>query len=206
MGFYTHRIFPHILNWAMSGEGFERIRSRLLAPIQGRVLEIGVGSGLNLPHYSGQVEHLTLMDRNHAMRSLVEAQLERHRLNGDFMTAAAEALPLDDQRFDTVVCTWVLCSVDDPAAVLHEISRVLKPGGQLYLVEHGLSPSRRVQKWQARLNPVQGCIGDGCQLNRDIKGLVEQSPLQWQEYRNYYASGGPKVASYFYQGVAFKPE
>lgn len=202
MGLYSHHCFPRLLNWAMSGKGFTRIRSQLLKPVSGRVLEVGVGSGLNLPHYSGRVKSLTLLDRNPAMRPLVEAQVERQRLQGVFLTASLEAIPLESQQFDAVVCTWVLCSVTDPQRALQEMARVLKPGGQLYYVEHGLSPEPRVQKWQARLNPLQACIGDGCQLNRDIRQLLAASPFQPKEHHYYYAPGAPKVAGYFYQGVA----
>lgn len=202
MGLYQQHIFPRLLNWAMSGQAFRRIRAELLAPVQGRVLEIGVGTGLNLPHYSGRVERLTLLDSNPAMRERVDKQLVQQGLKGDFLTGSAEKLSLDSDQFDAVVCTWVLCSVAQPERVLNEIARVLKPQGKLYLVEHGLSPNPRIQKWQTRLSPLQACLGDGCRLDRDIKSLLQRSRLEWCEYRNYYAPGGPRVASYFYQGVA----
>jgi ubiquinone/menaquinone biosynthesis C-methylase UbiE len=171
----------------------------------GDVLEIGFGTGLNLPHYPRHVRRLVVVEPNpgngrRAARRLKESPLDVRPaalING-------RDLPLDANSFDAVVSTWTMCSIADVDHALREIHRVLKPGGRLLFIEHGLSPERNVAAWQRRLNPLMTRLGDGCHLDRDIAGLVSQSPLNVLHLDRFYLRDTPRVGGYTYRGVAEK--
>lgn len=180
-------------------------RRHVIGQAQGNVLEIGFGTGLNLPFYPGQVERLVTVDPNPGMNrwtreriSTAKIPVEQHRLD------AAGRLPFDDGSFDTVVSTWTMCSIPDVAAALAEAHRVLKRDGKLLFIEHGLAPEQGVAKWQHRLTPVFKLLGDGCHLNRDIEAIVRASPLHVEAIDTFYLPDTPKVGGYTYRGVARK--
>ncbi|MBF2077362.1 MAG: class I SAM-dependent methyltransferase [Synechococcales cyanobacterium T60_A2020_003] len=204
MGFYTERIFPYLLDWSMSDPIFTQYRQELLKDVQGDVLEIGFGTGLNLAHYPETVQTLVAIDANPGVHALAEKRIQSGTLTVDHRVLNGEQLPFPDASFDSVVSTWTLCSIANVEQAIQEIYRVLRPGGHFFFVEHGLSPDPKVQTWQNRLNPLQKRLADGCHLNRNIRTLIEQQfgPVQIEEF---YANRAPKFLTYLYKGVATKP-
>jgi len=204
MGFYSHVLFPWGMNWLMSGEPFDSERKQVLAEVGGDVLEVGFGSGLNIPHYPASVHELTAIDPNPGMRRYAEPRITASPIKVERCVLSGESLPMADASFDTVVCTWTLCSIENVEQALAEIHRVLKSGGRFVFLEHGLSNEPDVQRWQHRLNPIQKVIGDGCNLNRDIRALVENVGFSSLEMENFYLEKTPRLVGYMYRGVAVK--
>ncbi len=188
----------------MQDKLFTRHRVDVLKGVMGDVLEIGVGTGLNLRHYSENVNRLDVVDSNPGMNVLL-----RRRMNGIpfpvvHTTISAETLPYSNEQFDMVVSTWTLCSIPDVSKALLEIHRVLKPGGQFRYVEHGLAPDAHVAKWQHRLNGIQNVIADGCHLNRNITELIRSAGFELTQTHNAYTPKAPKFVGYHYTGIALK--
>lgn len=202
MSFYSRRVFPHLLDWMMSKPAFTHARQELLASVQGDVLEIGFGTGLNLAHYPATVKSLTTVDVNPGVHHLAEKRLATSRWPVKFELISGERLPMPDASYDAVVSTWTLCSIPDVDSALREIRRVLKPDGRFYFVEHGLSPVPSVAKWQHRLTPIQKIIGDGCHLDRDHLALIAKAGLRVIEKRQFNAEGLPAIGSFMTLGVA----
>ena len=200
MGIYDERIFPACFDLVMGGEHLARRRRALLARARGRVLEVGIGTGLNLPCYPESVRRIATVEPNPGMNKRLARradklgiELERHAIRG-------ERLPFGDAEFDTAVVTWTLCSVRDPDAVVAEMHRVLRPGGSFLFIEHGLSPDEKVRRWQRRLNPLQRRIADGCRLDLDVRALLERSPFARFEVEAGYLERTPRFAGYTFQG------
>jgi ubiquinone/menaquinone biosynthesis C-methylase UbiE len=187
----------------MSGSAFSRLRQSVLADVQGEVLEIGFGTGLNLPYYPQSITKITTVDANSGMNSLANRRIQAGDRAVKLYTLSAEKLPFADCSFDSVVSTWTLCSIPDVHQALAEIYRVLKPGGKLFFIEHGLSNEPSVQTWQHRLTPIQKIIADGCHLDRNIQALMEQHFSQ-VSVEAFYQEGLPKFSAYFYKGMALK--
>ncbi len=187
----------------MSGETLSAYRQALLADTSGNVLEIGFGTGLNLPFYPPTVTKLTTVDSNPGAAAIASRRIQRtsHPFAIEAKTLNGESLPFADQTFDCVVSTWTLCSIDHVQQALQEIHRVLKPGGRFYFIEHGLSDAPKVQVWQHRLNPVQRVVGDGCNLTRNMRQLIEQQFGQ-AEIEAFAEPSLPAVMGYFYKGYA----
>lgn len=173
MGFYNDHILPHVINLAMRNRELLPYRKRVLSHAHGRVLEIGIGSGLNLPHYGPSVQELVGLEPAAPLIAMARRSAEQSNVAVNLIAGSAEAIPVDSHSFDTVVTTWTLCSIPDAQAALKEMRRVLRTGGQLLFVEHGLAPEDQVQKWQNRLTPLWKRIGGGCHLNRPIRSLIE---------------------------------
>lgn len=197
--FYENRIFPHILEKAMANFGPQR--EPTLAEAHGDVLEIGFGTGLNLPHYPEGVSRLSTVDPMDALSDVVASRIEaaafpvdRHHLPADGV------LPFETDRFDTVTVTWTLCTIPDAGAALEEMRRVLKPEGQMLFIEHGRSDNPRIARWQDRLNPIQNVIGCGCNLNRPVGSMVEAAGFQIQRLEQFIE--GPRVFATLYRGAA----
>lgn len=205
MNFYSQYLFPRLMDLSMSGETLRAYRQAVLADTHGNVLEIGFGTGLNLPFYPETVTHLTTVDANPGACAIAARRIQRtpHRFAIESKTLSGESLPFADQTFDCVVSTWTLCSIDHGQQALKEIYRVLKPGGHFYFIEHGLSHDRKVQVWQNRLNPIQRVVGDGCNLNRNIRRLIEQQFSQ-TEIEAFPEPSLPAIMGYFYQGQAVR--
>ena len=204
MGFYSRVILPWFLDWALDREALNRIRQDVLSEAKGEVLEIGFGTGVNLPYYPSAVKNITTADPNPGMSTLAHKRIEASPLPVDLKILTAETLPMPDSTFDTVVSTLTLCSIPDAGRALGEVYRVLKPGGRFLFLEHGLSPDRKVQAWQDRLTPVSKTLGGGCHLNRDIRSLVAAQPFLMHNLANFYLEDAPKMAGYMYQGIALK--
>lgn len=204
MGFYSNVIFPRILDRVMDNEPTREIRTAVVGQASGDVLELGFGTGLNLPFYPESVKKITTVDPNPGVNKRAQKRIQESGVQVEHHTLSAETLPLDDASMDTVVCTWTLCSIPDPEQALAEVRRVLRPGGKFLFVEHGLSPEPKVSKWQNRLNPIWKKIGDGCNLNRNHRELIQDAHFTLAEFDNYYLEDEPKFLGYLYQGVATK--
>jgi len=177
-GFYSHAIFPWLMNAVMSGSAMARRRGEALAEVTGQTLEIGFGTGLSLPHYPPSVTKLTAIDANEGMEKYARRRITHSSLIVDYQTINGEALPMPDGAFDSVVSAYTLCSIAEVEKALKEARRVLKPGGRFFFLEHGLGDDEKTRKWQRRLTPLQKIIGDGCHLDRDIETLVKDSGLR----------------------------
>lgn len=204
MSFYRTRIFPYLLDLAMRNRPFTRFRKQALYGLRGHVLEIGVGTGLNLAHYPESVIRLSVLDSNPGVSGFLRRRMRRTAIPIETHTRSAERLPFEDHTFDAVVSTWTLCSIADVSAALRDVYRVLKPGGEFRYVEHGLAPDAHVRKWQHRLNGIQNVIADGCHLNRDIPALIEAAGFELRTADAAYVPKSPKTVGYVYIGTAIK--
>jgi ubiquinone/menaquinone biosynthesis C-methylase UbiE len=204
MSLYATIIFPRLMDWIMRGERFSRERARLLSEAEGKVLELGFGTGLNVPHYPRRIDSVSGMDPALMLQARVRRRIAHAGFPVQLSQATAEALPYLDAQFDCVVTTFTLCSVADPVASLREAGRVLKQGGRVIFLEHGRSDDPAVARWQDRLTPVQRVIGCGCHLNRPISNLIEQAGLHIRSVERYVWSGVPRIAAEMYRGTAGK--
>ena len=192
--FYQRRVFPHLLNQVMQTASLMDKRRELLLPIEGEVLEIGFGTGLNIPFY-GNVDVLYALEPNPDIYHLAVERVQHAPFHVRHVQAHAEKLPFADQSLDHVVSTWTLCSIARLDQALAEIYRVLKPTGTLHLVEHVKHPnSVKIQSLQTLLTPIQKCIGDGCHLNRDIERSLQQAKFKFIEKQYFDAEGIPSIA------------
>lgn len=202
MGWYARQIFPRLMDWLMRGPEFQRLRASLLAKARGDVLEIGFGTGLNLPHYPTSVTSLSIVDPAAMLPPLVARRIAQSAIPVHRQQVTAEALPFRGHRFDTVVSTWTLCTIPDPVRALQEIQRVLKPSGRFLFLEHGRSDDPGVAAWQDRLNPIQNLLGCGCHLNRRIDRLIEQTGLTLKGTDRFLMEGVPRFIGQMYRGRA----
>jgi ubiquinone/menaquinone biosynthesis C-methylase UbiE len=180
------------------------IRARVAASLDGEVLEVGFGSGLNVPHYPPAVIQVQAVDPATIGRELAADRVAASTVPLKYVGLDGQALSLESASVDHVLTTWTLCSIPDVERALSEIRRVLRPGGSLHFVEHGRSPDRKVAGWQDRLTPMQRRVAGGCHLNRPIDQLVRKSGLDVIHLENYYAKG-PRPFGYMFEGVATKP-
>ena len=201
MGFYQDQIVPLLINLSMRQKNLAAYRARIIPAAEGRVLEIGIGSGLNLPFYSRNVARVIGLEPS--PRLLAMARRVERTGNGsvEFIEGSAEAIPLQDASVDTVVTTWTLCSIPDALRALRDMRRVLRPGGRLLFVEHGRAPDPNVIWWQDRLTPVWKRLGGGCDLNRAIGTLIEGAGFQFDRLETGYMRG-PKPMTFMYEGSA----
>ncbi len=202
MGFYCEHIFPRLMEWVMAGDEFHRLRRELLAPIHGEVLELGIGTGLNIPHYPDTIAELHVVDPASLLPKIVASRCTRAPFPVRFQQRTAETLPYLDKRFDYVVSTWTLCTIPDPVRALQEVGRVLKPEGRFLFLEHGRSDDRKIAAWQDRLNPIQNVIGCGCHLNRQIDQLIAQAGLHIAQLDRFSMRDVPRLAGEMYRGAA----
>jgi ubiquinone/menaquinone biosynthesis C-methylase UbiE len=201
MGFYQNQIVPLLINLTMRQRNLTAYRSRVVPAAEGQVLEIGVGSGLNLPFYTRNVRQVIGLDPSPKLLSMARGNLRPGLSPVEFVEGSAEAIPLETESMDTVVMTWTLCSIPDAGRALREMSRVLKPTGRLLFVEHGRAPDPNVQWWQDRLTPIWKRLGGGCHLNRAIKVLIEDAGFRFERLDTGYMRG-PKPMSFMYEGSA----
>jgi ubiquinone/menaquinone biosynthesis C-methylase UbiE len=199
MGFYSDIILPRLCNFAMRNRQLVPFRERVIGAAEGRVLEIGVGSGLNLPFYRPPVREVLALEP--APRLVSMARSASHSMPVNFLEASAEAIPLDEHSVDTVVTTWTLCTIPQAATALAEMRRVLRPGGKLLFVEHGLAPDEGVRRWQDRLTPAWRRFSGGCHLNRPIRSMIEGAGFRIERIDTGYIPG-PKPMTFMYEGSA----
>ena len=203
MGFYSNLVIPYCIDFAMSGSNLKQYRQQLLEDVSGEILEIGFGTGLNLAYYPESVTKITTIEPNPGMQKLARSRIEQSQITVDYKVLNGESLPMKNASFDSVVCTWTLCSIPLVEQAIAEVYRLLKPGGKFFFIEHGLSYERSIQAWQNRLTPIQKVIADGCHLNRQIDNLVEQK-FPNVNIEQFYAPKLPKVIGYMYKGIAVK--
>ena len=201
-GFYDTFILPKLVHFACGQNPAMKQREKVVPMANGRVLEIGIGSGLNIPFYDPEkVAHLWGVDPSPEMWAIARKNAREHHLEADFIEAGAESIPLGDDCADTVVMTYTLCSIPDVGQALQEISRVLKPDGRLIFCEHGEAPDLSVRRWQDRINPLWTRIAGGCNINRPIPHLLEASGFVFHDLQSMYIPGW-KPACFNYWGTA----
>ena len=203
MGFYSNLVVPYCIDLAMSGSNLSQYRQQLLKSVSGDILELGFGTGLNLPYYPESVTKITTIDPNPGMQKLARLRIEQSSIMVDYKVLNGESLPMEDASFDSVVCTWTLCSIPLVDRAIAEVYRLLKPGGKFFFIEHGLSREPKIGLWQNRLTPIQKIIADGCHLNRRINTLVEER-FSNVTIEQFYAPKLPKVIGYMYRGIGTK--
>lgn len=203
MGLYRAQIVPRMSNVLLSGKEYGRLRARVAGELSGDVLEVGFGSGHNVPHYPAGVRRVQAVDPATVGRKLAAARVEASPIPIEYVGMDGQELPLDDASVDHVLTTWTLCSIPDVHRALAEVRRVLRRGGALHFLEHGRSPDPKVARWQDRLTPLQRKVFGGCHLNRDFDQIIGASGLDVTRMEHYYLKG-PKAMGYMYEGTATK--
>ncbi len=202
MGLYARYVLPRVVHLACSSSSNMRQRPKLVPLARGRVLEVGFGSGLNLPFYDAdRVTGLWGLDPSEELTARAREDAERAPFDVELVTAGSEEIPLDGDSVDTVVVTYTLCTIPDAVTALREMARVLKPDGRLLFCEHGVAPDASVRRWQDRLDPIWRRLGGGCRLNRDIPDLIRQGGFEVTELETMYIPGW-RPASFNYWGSA----
>ena len=205
MGFYNKYILPKFLNCACGTKPINLQRDKIVPLAKGIVLDVGIGSGLNIPFYNkSKIDHLYGLDPSDELLKIAKSIAEKHELEIEFLQCGAEAIPLPDNSIDTVLITYTMCTIPDVELSNLEIMRVLKPEGQLLFCEHGLAPDKNIVKWQRRINPIWNKIAGGCNLNRDIPKLITSSGFKILDMEEMYLPSTPKFVGYNYWGVAKK--
>ena len=204
MSFFSQVVVPRLCDFLLNKSSLARHRRPLLATAHGDIVEIGFGTGLNLPYYPKGVRKLTAVDPNPGMHRLAQKRIKQTAIAVDQHVLSGEGLPFEDNRFDCAVSTFTLCSIGDVAQALREVYRVLKSGGTFLFLEHGLSPEPSVQKWQRRLNWLQVRLANGCHLDRNMKALVASQPFAAVDVEEFYLERTPKTHGYMYRGIATK--
>lgn len=203
MSLYDKHVLPKFINLACGTKPISYQRKKVVPEASGRVLEIGIGPGLNLPYYNGdKVDMVFGLEPSADMRKLAAKRVSQVPFKVEFIDLPGEEIPLDDKSVDTVLLTYTLCTIPDALSALKQMRRVLKPGGKLLFCEHGAAPDKSVRKWQARINPVWKPIAGGCNLNRKIPELLEQGNFNIKSMQTAYIPGTPKIAAYNYWGEA----
>lgn len=205
MGFYDKHILPRFINCACGTKPVMKQREKVVPQASGTVLEIGIGTGLNLPYYdSAKVERLIGLDPSEESWKLAGERAAHLDFDVEFIGLPGEQIPLDQDSVDTVMVTFSLCTIPDPLSALQGMARVLRPGGSLVFCEHGCAPDPSVRKWQDRLDPLWGKIAGGCHLNRNIPELLGEGGFHVTEMNTAYLPGTPRFAGYNFWGTALQ--
>lgn len=206
MGFYSKTVLPKILDLACGSKPIDKQRQKIIPQARGEVVEIGIGSGLNLPHYDARkVTSVTGVDPDDALWHKACARAAACGFPVERLGLSGERLPLDDGCADTVIVTYALCTIPDPIAALAEMGRILRPDGEILFTEHGRAPDLGVAKWQQRIDPIWKRLAGGCHTGRDIPALFSQAGLKIARLEEMYIPG-PKILSYNYWGAATRSE
>jgi ubiquinone/menaquinone biosynthesis C-methylase UbiE len=203
MGFYDKHILPRFINCACGTKPIMKQREKVVPRASGTVLEVGIGTGLNLPYYdASSVERLIGLDPSEKSWELAGERAAHLDFDVEFIGLPGEQIPLEDASVDTVLVTFALCTIPDPVAALHGMARVLRPGGSLIFCEHGKAPDANVCQWQDRINPFWRRIAGGCHVNRDIPELLKVGGFDIVDMETSYLPGTPKFAGYNFWGSA----
>lgn len=205
MGLWNDQVLPRLTDKVLDVEALRRARAEVCAGLSGDVVELGFGSGLNVPHYPPAVTGVWAVDPSAVGRRLAERRVQRSPVPVEYAGLTAETLPFPDGRFDAALSTLTLCTIPDVARALTELRRVLAPGGRFHFLEHGRAPEPGVARWQNRLAPLNHAVAGGCQMNRDIRALIADADLEIVELDTYYGEG-PRPFAYRFQGIARRPE
>ena len=201
MGFYEDRFLPRFIDIALGGRPFDRIRARVASGLDGEVLEVGFGSGRNVPHYPSSVTRVRAVDPATHGRTLAAKRVAASPVPVEYVGLDGEQLPVDDASVDHVLTTWTLCTIPGVDRALGEMRRVLRPGGRLHFIEHGRAPDPKVARWQDRLTPLQRRMFGGCHLNRRIDELIAAAGFEVERLENFFMQG-PKPLGYMFEGTA----
>lgn len=202
MRLYNKYILPLLTHWVCSQTDITHVRKEYVPLAKGRILEVGIGSGLNLSHYDpSKVEKIWGLDPSHELINRAEKTADQMPFDVEFIERSCEEIPMDSKSMDTVLVTYALCSIPDVTKALAEINRVLKPGGELIFCEHGRAPDAAVHQWQDRITPAWRKVSGGCHLNRDISSLISKSGFKIVKTDKQYSSP-IKLISYNYRGIA----
>jgi ubiquinone/menaquinone biosynthesis C-methylase UbiE len=201
VGLYGKYVLPHLIDLSMKDRATTKCRSEIIPKARGRVLEIGIGSGLNFPYYGAGVTHVWGIDPSRELLAMARPNRSAAPCSVELCCESAEQIPLNNASADTIVLTWSLCTISDPPRALEEMRRVLKPGGAVIFAEHGLAPDPGVRKWQERMSPLWKRLAGGCNMDRKIDQLVTDAGFDIRELRTSYLPG-PRLLTYTYEGVA----
>jgi ubiquinone/menaquinone biosynthesis C-methylase UbiE len=203
MGFYNEQVLPRLIDVALGSREFGRLRERVTSELQGDVVEIGFGSGRNIPYYPPAVKRVRAVDPATVGRRLATKRVAASSIPVEYVGLDGQDLPVDDNTVDHVLTTWTLCTIPDVQRALSEVRRVLRPGGSLHFLEHGRSPDPKVAHWQDRIVPITKALAGGCHPNRQIDKITRAAQLEITRLDNYYVRG-PKSLGYMYEGIATK--
>lgn len=203
MSLYERYVLPHVINAACGTKPIMKQREKVVPHAEGRILEIGMGSGINIPLYdSNKVEKVWGLEPSEGMRVKAKPAVDAAPFDLEWLGLPGEEIPLDNDSVDTVVLTYTLCTIPDAHRAVEQMRRVLKPGGKLLFSEHGKAPDEKVHHWQNRLNTVWGKMAGGCHINRDIPELLRQGGFDIKQLDEMYVPSTPKIAGYTYWGYA----
>lgn len=203
MSFYDDHILPHVINLACGTKPILKQREKIVPQAEGRVLEVGMGSGLNIPYYNrDKVEKVWGLEPSLGMREKARARVEAAPFELEWLSLPGEEIPLDNHSVDTIVLTYTLCTIPDWQSAVRQMRRVLKPGGKLLFSEHGKAPDEAVRQWQNRINPYWMKAAGGCHLNRDIPKLLKEGGFTLKQLDTRYMPSTPRVAGFTYWGYA----
>jgi ubiquinone/menaquinone biosynthesis C-methylase UbiE len=205
MGLYGEQVLPRIINVACGLKGADPLRRRVCERLEGDVVEIGFGSGLNVPFYPDAVKRVAAVEPADVGWKLAEKRLRATSVPVERSGLDGQSLPFADNSYDAALSTWTLCTIPDVATALSEVRRVLKPGGTLHFVEHGLAPDERVRRWQHRLEPMQKKVFGGCHLTRQVVDLLTAAGFTITELDQFYEEGAPKIMGADSLGTAIAP-
>lgn len=205
MGLYERYLCPTLVEFALKSGHVKKERAKTLANVSGHILEIGFGTGMNLEHYPDAVRDLCVVEPAAGMNAKAHKRIAASDITIESHALGAEKLPFDDNDFDTVVCTFTLCTIADVSAALRETRRVLKPGGRFHFLEHVASENPGVLRWQNRLNPIQKIIGCGCHLNRDAEKLIREAGFEIAHFERFHMPKTPRLFSTTVRGLAVNP-
>lgn len=203
MSTYDRYILPHVINLACGSKPIRYQRKKVVPNAVGRVLEVGMGSGLNLPYYNAdKVDMVWGLEPSEGMREKAQPNLKKSNINVEWLDLPGEEIPLDNNSADTIVLTFTLCTIPDWEKAMEQMHRVLKPGGKLLFAEHGKAPDKNIQRWQDKIDPYWSKIAGGCHVNRPIAEMISDSGFKIRQLESRYLPSTPKVAGFNYWGYA----
>ena len=203
MGFYENHVLPVMIDLGCGSKPISKQRQKVVPQAEGRILEVGMGSGHNLPFYDpSRVEFVWGLEPSEGMRRKAQRRLAEAAFEVKWLDLPGEEIPLEDDSVDTVLLTFTLCTIGDYHAALEQMRRVLKPGGRLLFAEHGVAPDSGVRKWQERINPSWKKFAGGCNINRDIPAALQEGGFEIQELETMYLPGTPSIAGFQFWGYA----